>query len=114
MAPFIHGDNTHGLHLDKISFLTGSVVEKENNLEQMNQEKILLFILTLIPLHWNDCTGAVNMSLSFILEGSAHFAIPGSTKSFFTHSANHCRLQSQYNGFDPKALHGGKKLINIW
>lgn len=55
-------------------------------------------------LHWNASDGVVKRSLSLMFGGSIHLAIPGSTKSFFTHSANHRILQSQYRGFEPRAL----------
>ena len=48
--------------------------------------------------------GVVKRSLLESDGGPLQRAIPGSTYSFLIHAENQARLQSQYNGFRPKAL----------
>lgn len=62
------------------------------------------------PLQTKLETGVDSRSLSFMELGSAHLAIPDSMKSFFIHSANHCRPQSQYSGLEPIPLQNYKNI----
>lgn len=56
------------------------------------------------PSHWKEEAGVVSSSLSFIVSGATQEAMPGSTKSRFTHVASQRREQSQYSWFEPRAL----------
>lgn len=58
----------------------------------------------LLPLQTKLETCVDKRSLSFMEDGSAHLAMPDSMKSFFIHSANHCKPQSQYRGLEPIPL----------
>lgn len=60
----------------------------------------------LLPVQTNALEAVLSTSLSRILGGSAHLAMPASTYSpaLFTHSESQRAAQSQYSGLEPSAL----------